>query len=127
MKRSGSHAVVIGGSITGLVAARSLAGHFERVTLVERDRFPEGPEGRKGTPQARHVHVLLKQGERILDRYFPGLVAEMIREGAELCDMSGDTKWFYFGNWKVRFASGFPLMCQSRLYLETAASSKSCT
>jgi 2-polyprenyl-6-methoxyphenol hydroxylase-like FAD-dependent oxidoreductase len=118
MKRSGSHAVVIGGSITGLVAARALADHFERVTLVERDRFPEGPEGRKGTPQARHVHVLLKQGERILDRYFPGLVAEMIREGAELCDMSGDTKWFYFGNWKVRFASGFPLMCQSRPYLE---------
>jgi 2-polyprenyl-6-methoxyphenol hydroxylase-like FAD-dependent oxidoreductase len=118
MKQIGSHAIVLGGSITGLVAARALAGHFERVTLFERDRFPEGPDGRKGTPQARHVHVLLKQGERILERYFPGLVEEMIREGAELCDMSGDTKWFYFGNWKVRFASGFPLMCQSRPYLE---------
>lgn len=118
MNRAGTHAIVIGGSVSGLVASRALSGHFEKVTLLERDRFPEGAEIRKGAPQAKHVHVLLKQGERILDRYFPGLVTEMLSEGVELCDMSGDTKWYYFGGWKKRFASGFPLMCQSRPYLE---------
>jgi 2-polyprenyl-6-methoxyphenol hydroxylase-like FAD-dependent oxidoreductase len=118
MNRIGSHAVVIGGSLTGLVASRALSPHFDRITLLERDKLPDGPEIRKGAPQAKHVHVLLKQGERILDEYFPGLVNEMLGEGVELCDMSGDTKWFYFGNWKKRFASGFPLMCQSRPYLE---------
>ncbi len=42
--RPARQTVVIGGSMAGLLAARVLADHFERVTLVERDRFPEGPE-----------------------------------------------------------------------------------
>ena len=36
-----SHAVVIGGSIAGLLAARVLADHFDKVTIVERDAFPK--------------------------------------------------------------------------------------
>ncbi len=38
------HAIVIGGSIAGLLVARVLADHFDRVTVVERDRFPEGSQ-----------------------------------------------------------------------------------
>jgi glycine/D-amino acid oxidase-like deaminating enzyme len=44
------HALVIGGSIAGLLTARVLYEHFGRVTVVERDHFPEGPEFRKGVP-----------------------------------------------------------------------------
>ncbi|MEM7590675.1 MAG: NAD-binding protein [Cyanobacteria bacterium P01_A01_bin.83] len=44
-------AVVIGGSITGLVAARVLVEHFDKVTILERDRLPEQPEFRQGVPQ----------------------------------------------------------------------------
>jgi ribulose 1,5-bisphosphate synthetase/thiazole synthase len=36
----GSHAVIIGGSMAGLLAGRILADHFDRVTIIERDRFP---------------------------------------------------------------------------------------
>ncbi|WP_211175858.1 hypothetical protein [Brasilonema sp. UFV-L1] len=36
---NGSHAVVIGGSMAGLLAARILVEHFEHVTVVERDRL----------------------------------------------------------------------------------------
>ena len=32
------HAIVIGGSMAGLLAARVLSEHFERVTILERDR-----------------------------------------------------------------------------------------
>ena len=53
------HAIVIGGSVGGLLAARVLAGYFERVTIVERDRFPAIGEQRRGVPQGRHTNGLL--------------------------------------------------------------------
>ena len=37
------HAVVVGGSLAGMLAARILADHVHAVTLLERDRFPEAP------------------------------------------------------------------------------------
>ena len=49
------HAVVLGGSLAGLVAARVLSDHFEQVTLIERDAYPETTATRKGIPQANHV------------------------------------------------------------------------
>ncbi|MGH3925184.1 MAG: type III-B CRISPR module-associated protein Cmr5 [Pseudonocardiaceae bacterium] len=39
--RHGGRAVVIGGSLAGLAAAGALGRHFDRVTIVERDRFPD--------------------------------------------------------------------------------------
>src|SRR5262245_21211966 len=63
--RSGPHALVVGGSIAGLLAARVLADHFARVTVVERDRFPDGPAFRAGVPQSRHVHGLLGRGRAL--------------------------------------------------------------
>ena len=80
--RTQGHAVVIGASMAGLVAARTLADHFERVTIIERDRLPSGPDIRGGVPQARHVHVLLLRGTRLLERLFPGLDAELAAAGA---------------------------------------------
>ena len=40
-------AVVLGGSMAGLLAARVLSDHFREVVLVERDRVPEQPEPRR--------------------------------------------------------------------------------
>ena len=104
--------------MAGLVAARALSDHFARVTLVERDRFPDGPETRKGVPQIRHVHVLLKRGERVLAELFPGLLDELVKGGAHCIDMAGDTRWHHYGGWKVRFRSGMDFYCQSRPFLE---------
>jgi 2-polyprenyl-6-methoxyphenol hydroxylase-like FAD-dependent oxidoreductase len=112
------HAVVIGGSIAGLVAAGALARHFERVTVVERDEYPELPAPRKGTPQARHVHVLLKQGEHAIERLFPGLFDELVARGGQRVDTAGDARWHYFGGWKARFRSGIEMVSQSRALLE---------
>lgn len=115
---AGSHAIVVGASLTGLLATAAVARHFDRVTLVERDALPTGPDTRKGVPQARHVHVLLKQGEHVLAHYFPGLVEELLANGAARVDMAGDTRWFYFGDWKARFASGVGFLSQTRGFLE---------
>ena len=67
-------AVVLGASMAGLLAARVLSDHFAAVTLVERDRLPEGFEDRRGVPQGRHVHGLLASGQAILRQLFPGLM-----------------------------------------------------
>jgi flavin-dependent dehydrogenase len=61
--------VVIGGSLAGMLAARVLADHFDGVTLLERDRFPESPAARNGLPHGRHAHGLLERGRRVLERF----------------------------------------------------------
>src|ERR1700712_3569667 len=83
----GRHALVIGGSIAGLTAGRVLADYFEKVTIIERDAWNEGPNSRKGVPQARHPHVLLKRGELILEELFPGLGRELVAPGATQSNM----------------------------------------
>ncbi|MFI1964164.1 FAD-dependent oxidoreductase [Streptomyces pathocidini] len=78
-------AVVIGSGICGLAAARVLSDHFERVVLVERDDL-SGERGRRGVPQARHVHGLLARGGQHLEELFPGLRDELRSAGGPLFD-----------------------------------------
>ena len=66
-----THAVVIGCSLAGLLTARILSDHFERVTILERDRVSDRPESRRGQAQTRHLHGLLAQGFRIMKKLFP--------------------------------------------------------
>jgi flavin-dependent dehydrogenase len=116
--RSG-RAVVIGGSIAGLLAARILADHFVEVLLIERDRFPYGPVPRKGVPQARHLHQVLIRGKLILEQLFPGLDAELLLHGALELDFVADTQWFnpLFGR-GPHFDSGLLVTACSRDLLE---------
>jgi 2-polyprenyl-6-methoxyphenol hydroxylase-like FAD-dependent oxidoreductase len=78
----GMHAIVVGAGMGGLVAAKALSTHFEKVTVLERDALPGGPQPRIGTPQARQIHVLLKGGLDALAEFFPGFEAELERAGA---------------------------------------------
>jgi len=113
-----THAVVIGASMAGLLAARVLCGHFSRVTLVERDALPDQVQPRKGVPQGRHLHVLHTKGEEILNRWFPGLSADLEASGATRLDIPGDVIWFHFGGYNVRFRSGLTTLAMSRPLLE---------
>src|SRR5436190_7779267 len=76
------HAVVIGGSMAGLLAARVLSDHFEQVTIIERDRLSQEIAPRKGVPQGQHVHALLAKGTGILTELFPGLFETLTQDGA---------------------------------------------
>lgn len=49
---SNKSAIVIGGSITGLLSARVLAEKFTSVTIVERDIFSDRPTVRKYVPMS---------------------------------------------------------------------------
>jgi 2-polyprenyl-6-methoxyphenol hydroxylase-like FAD-dependent oxidoreductase len=113
-------AVVIGGSIAGLTAARVLSDYFERVTIIERDRLPELAEFRRGTPQARHAHILPLRGQMILEQQFPGLVEELAANGAISIDGSSEMAFFIAGGWhEVRHHTAAVSTTCSRPLLET--------
>jgi glycine/D-amino acid oxidase-like deaminating enzyme len=115
-----STAIVLGASISGLLAARALSGHFGRVIVVDRDRLPGGAETRSGVPQSPHAHGLLASGYRVMDRYFPGMMEELNRLGAPFSDVQEDFLWFQYGHWKLRFDSGLRGITVSRPCLESA-------
>ncbi|TGN78094.1 FAD-dependent oxidoreductase [Streptomyces bauhiniae] len=83
-------AVVLGGSLAGMLAARALAATGARVTVVERDALPAGPEPRKGLPQARHVHQLWSGGARALEELLPGAQDALSAAGVRRVPMTTD-------------------------------------
>lgn len=113
------HAVVIGSGIAGLLAARVLAEHFDRITVVERDRPPPGPEFRPGVPQARHVHALLVRGRILLERLFPGFGAELAAAGAERLEWPADIVWYGPFGWGGRERLGLVTYSCGRELLES--------
>ncbi|MGW6566725.1 FAD-dependent oxidoreductase [Streptomyces sp. NPDC054975] len=117
-RRGTRHAVVIGGSLAGLLAARVLSEHADRVTVVERDRFPEGPDARPGVPQSRHVHVLLDSGQKALDELLPGCTAELLELGAPRVGMPEDMVQWQNGRWFSRHPASTHLYTGARPQLE---------
>ena len=107
-------AVVVGGSLAGMLAARVLSDHFDDVIVLERDRFPGTATARKGLPQARHAHALLERGRGVMERLLPGLTEELVRAGAELMDATRDVATMCPYGWYVRCSGGPTLLGSSR-------------
>jgi len=95
MAKIGNHAVVLGASMAGLLAARALADFFETVTIVERDTLPDNPANRRGVPQGRHVHALLSRGAQAFEELFPGILDELVLGGAPYFDGRDLSKLHY--------------------------------
>ncbi|MBQ1024065.1 NAD(P)/FAD-dependent oxidoreductase [Micromonospora sp. C95] len=74
-------AVVIGGSIAGMLAARVLSDHAESVVVVDRDDL-HATGGRPGVPQGTQLHALLPGGFLLLERLFPGFREQAMAQGA---------------------------------------------
>jgi 2-polyprenyl-6-methoxyphenol hydroxylase-like FAD-dependent oxidoreductase len=87
---AGDHAVVVGASMAGLLAARVLADGFEEVTVIERDALADEPGVRRGVPQGRHVHLLEEAGRATLEDLFPGYGEELLSAGGLMIDMLSD-------------------------------------
>jgi 2-polyprenyl-6-methoxyphenol hydroxylase-like FAD-dependent oxidoreductase len=77
-------AIVLGGSITGLLAARVLADFYSDVIVVERDAFADGPLTRRGVPQGGLPHILAARGAQIVDQLFDGFLDELVAGGARV-------------------------------------------
>jgi 2-polyprenyl-6-methoxyphenol hydroxylase-like FAD-dependent oxidoreductase len=94
MQRLGEQAIVIGGSIAGLMTARVLSDFFDQVTVIERDDIEERPVIHKSVPQGNHFHGLLQGGHQILCSFFPGFAEELQIHGAIRLRMDGDVAWY---------------------------------
>jgi len=114
----GNHAIVIGGSISGLLAARVLNAHFDRVTVFDRDALPSAGGNRRAVPQGHHGHGLLASGLRGLKTLFPGIDRDLLEAGAVPGDVIRSIRWFQHGSYKARFASDLEGVLLSRPLLE---------
>ena len=112
------HAIVIGGSVAGLVTARVLSDHFGKVTIIDRDTLPEKPVFRKAIPQSHHLHLLLIRGKQILEELFPGFTEEMVEGGAILIDAGNDFLAISpYGRFRNN-PTGLHFLASSRVYIE---------
>lgn len=113
-----SKAIVIGGSVGGLLAAHVLARHFDEVTVLDRDAFPGIGEHRRSTPQSHHVHALLGRGLLTIERTMPGFTAELTARGAVAADAMTNVRWHQAGGRHASGTAGFTAMVASRPLIE---------
>jgi 2-polyprenyl-6-methoxyphenol hydroxylase-like FAD-dependent oxidoreductase len=118
----GNHAVVLGASMAGLLAARSLADFFDTVTVVERDPLPDTGTARRGVPQGRHIHALLARGAQAIEEMFPGVLDELVLDGAQYFDGRDLSRLYYDVGGHVMARSGsapsFTAYSATRPFLE---------
>lgn len=117
-RRGRGTAVVIGGSIAGIAAAKMLSETFDRVIVLEKDGPHRRREGRPGAAQGWHLHHLLTAGQIELERIFPGIVDDMVREGAFKVDMAAQYRIRLGGTWKKPGTSDIEIVCAGRPLLE---------
>ena len=116
--RTRDRAIVLGGSIAGLLAARVLADAYSHVTVVDRDDLTPGSQPRRGAPQGRHIHALLAGGQQALEQLFPGLTKELEAHGAPIGDVLGDARLLFGGHRLRRADTGLVAVSASRPLLE---------
>ena len=114
----GDYAVVLGGSMAGLLAARVLAEQFTTVVVVERDRLSNGPEPRRGIPQGKHIHGLLAGGQQAMEQLLPGLTRDLAAGGVPVGDPLADVRLCLNGHRFRPAPSGLTLVSASRDVLE---------
>jgi 2-polyprenyl-6-methoxyphenol hydroxylase-like FAD-dependent oxidoreductase len=113
-------ALVVGGGIAGLLAARVLAESYLEVQVLDRDdlEVPPASGPRRGVPQGRHVHALLPRGRQILEELFPGLTGQLVDAGASRGDLLGDARLHLGGHRFARADAELTTVSVSRPYLE---------
>ncbi len=117
-RRGRGTAVVIGGSIAGIAAAKVLTETFDRVIVLEKDDPHRRREGRPGAAQGWHLHHLLTTGQIELERFFPGIVDDMVREGVFKVDTAAHYRIRLGGSWKKPGTSDIEIVCAGRPLLE---------
>jgi 2-polyprenyl-6-methoxyphenol hydroxylase-like FAD-dependent oxidoreductase len=113
-----TRAVVLGGSLAGLFAARVLADAYDEVVIVDRDVLVGVTEARRGCPQGRHINGLLARGQQAMEEMFPGITEELFADGVPTGDLAGDVRWYFNGKVLKPQSAGLVCVSASRPMLE---------
>ncbi|HJQ02154.1 MAG TPA: hypothetical protein VJ851_11170 [Jatrophihabitans sp.] len=114
----GDHAVVLGASMAGLLAARLLADAYREVTVVDRDALTGVPEPRRAVPQGPHIHGLLAKGQQALEELFPGFTKELAASGVPVGDFGTSLSWYFKGRMIKKTETGLVCISAGRPLLE---------
>ncbi|MFJ6901534.1 FAD-dependent monooxygenase [Streptomyces hokutonensis] len=87
-RRSSTRAVVIGGSIAGMLAAAAVKDYVNNVDIIEAHGLPDGPGPRTGVPQAAHIHFLHEGGANAIESLLPGTIDQLLAAGANRIPMT---------------------------------------
>jgi 2-polyprenyl-6-methoxyphenol hydroxylase-like FAD-dependent oxidoreductase len=118
-QRVGEHAIVVGASIAGLLAARVLSESFDQVTVLDRDALPQLSDNRHGVPQGHHPHLLQLRGHEVFERLFPCFTDEALRAGAPAVRVTTDLRLCIGGHRLPGVQMGLALPAPSRPLLES--------
>ena len=116
--RIGEHAIVVGGSVGGLLAARVLAEAFDEVTVLDRDCLPAGDEPRRSVPQGSHAHAFIAGGQNAIEELLPGICAELVDDGATTYSPPYDAYFSMSGHKLPHVALGLNLVTATRPFIE---------
>jgi 2-polyprenyl-6-methoxyphenol hydroxylase-like FAD-dependent oxidoreductase len=116
----GKRALVVGAGMGGMMAAQVLSKFFEGVVVLDKDGLPGPPTPRQGVPQGFHVHALLVQGRRNLERLFPGVTSELVDRGAVGARAGLDFLIHDPAGWQPRRNLELAMLFMSRPLLEGA-------
>ncbi|MFC4535718.1 FAD-dependent oxidoreductase [Sphaerisporangium dianthi] len=109
-----TRALVLGGGLSGVLAAVALSRHVDEVTVIEGDRLPDGPRPRRGLPQGQQAHMLMAGGAQALDQLLPGTTARLYAAGAHRLTMAGHILTLSGEGWFERFDHDAYLISCSR-------------
>jgi 2-polyprenyl-6-methoxyphenol hydroxylase-like FAD-dependent oxidoreductase len=109
-------AVVLGGSIAGLLAARVFSDHAGTVIVIDKDDPGTSTELRPGVPQGTQMHSLLPSGLAQLERWFPGFTEQALAAGAHAAPPSA--RRFYFEGIRRAGGSQAMMLTGSRPFME---------
>jgi len=98
--------IVMGGSISGLLAAGALSRHSKEVIIIEKKSLDSSTTG-SIVPQGEHFHVLMARGAEIWEKLCPNITNAMHkRSNGSICDWGSDLKWKSSGGWRVPMDPG---------------------
>src|SRR5215469_5532306 len=116
--QSGGRAVVLGGGMAGLLAARVLSEAYADVVVVDRDELSAATGYRSGVPHGRHAHCLVARGHQIFEELLPGLTQGMMDDRVAVADFNGAIQWNFNGLRLAASDSGLSCVSSGRPILE---------